>query len=37
MIAKLERCEPKARLCIRVDESAGGFGDRSDFRVILGY
>ena len=37
MIAKLERCGPKARPCIRVDESAGGFGERSDFRVILGY
>ncbi len=37
MLAKLERCGPKARPCIRVDESAGGFGDRSDFRVIQGY
>ncbi len=29
--------DPKARPCIRVDEGAGGFGDRDDFRVILGY
>ncbi len=37
LLAKLERCGPKARPCIRVDESAGGFGDRGDFRVLLGY
>ena len=37
LMAKLERCGPKARPCIRVDESAGGFGERGDFRVILGY
>jgi len=37
MLGKLERCGPKARPCVRVDESAGGFGDRSDYRVILGY
>ncbi len=37
MLGRLERCGPKARLCIRVDESAGPFGDRSDYRVIQGY
>jgi len=37
MVAKLERCGPKARPCIRVDESAGAFGERSDYRVIQGY
>ncbi len=37
MMAKLERCNPGYRPCIRVNESAGAFGDRSDFRVILGY
>jgi len=37
MMAKLDRCGPKARPCIRVDESAGAFGDRSDYRVIQGY
>ncbi len=37
MLGKLERCGPKARPCIRVDESAGPFGERSDYRVILGY
>jgi len=36
-LAKLEWCGPKARPCIRVDESAGGFGDRGDFRVIQGH
>ena len=35
--AKLERCGPKARPCVRVDERAGAFGDRSDHRVLLGY
>lgn len=37
MLGKLERRGPKARPCIRVDESVGGFGNRDDFRVILGY
>ena len=37
MLGKLERCGPKSRPCVRVDENAGGFGDRSDYRVILGY
>jgi hypothetical protein len=37
MLGKLERCGPKARPCVRVDEGAGGFGDRGDYRVILGY
>ena len=37
MLAKLARCGPKARPCIRVDEGAGAFGNRSDYRVILGY
>jgi len=37
LLGKLERCGPKARPCIRVDESVGEFGNRSDFRVILGY
>ena len=35
--AKIERCGPKARPCVRVDEKAGVFGDRSDYRVLLGY
>ena len=37
MLTKLGRCGPKARPCARVDESAGVFGERSDFRVIQGY
>ena len=36
-LAKLERCGPKSRPCIRVDEGAGAFGERSDYRVILRY
>jgi len=37
MLGKLERCGPKSRPCIRVDERAGSFGDQADYRVILGY
>jgi len=37
MPGKLERCGPKSRPCIRVDERAGSFGDQADYRVILGY
>jgi len=37
MLGKLERCGPKARPCIRVDEGVGTFGERADYRVILGY
>jgi len=36
-LAKLERCGPKARPCVRVDERAGVFGTASDHRVLLGY
>ena len=36
-LAKLERCGPKARLCVRMDERAGVFGTASDHRVLLGY
>ena len=36
---KVIRCGPKLRSCIRVDESAGAFGDQAhnDYRVIQGY
>ena len=37
MLGKLAHCDPGHRPCIRVDESAGGFGDQGDYRVILGY
>jgi hypothetical protein len=37
MLGKLDQCGPKRRPCIRVDESAGPFGERLDYRVILGY
>jgi len=36
-LAKLERCGPKGRPCIRVDERAGAFENRAEYRVILGY
>ncbi len=38
-LAKLERCGPKSRPCIRVDEGAGAFqsGGHADYRVIQGY
>ena len=37
MLEKLTRCNPGFRPCVRVNEAAGAFGDRSDYRVILGY
>jgi len=37
LLDKLERCGPKLRPCIRVDERAGSFEDHADYRVILGY
>ena len=37
VLAKLERCGPKARPCVRVNEGAGAFGMASDYRVLLGY
>lgn len=37
MLEKLVRCNPGFRPCVRVNEAAGAFGDRSDYRVILGY
>jgi hypothetical protein len=36
-LAKLTRCDPGNRPCVRVDERAGPFGDRSDYRVLMGY
>jgi hypothetical protein len=37
LLAKLEQCGPKKRPCVQVDESAGSFGDRSDYRILRGY
>lgn len=37
LTGKLEQCGPKRRLCVRVDEGAGSFGDKNDYRVIQGY
>jgi hypothetical protein len=38
MLGKLEHCGPKDRPCIRVDESAGAFGDDTHhYWVIKGY
>ena len=39
MLAKLGRCNPGNRPCIRVDEGAGPFesGGHDDYRVIQGY
>ena len=36
-LARLERCGPKARPCVRINEGAGVFGTASDYRVLLGY
>ena len=35
--AGINKCGPSARLCIRVDEAAGPFGDQADYRIIRGY
>jgi len=37
LLAKINRCDPGHRPCIRVNEAAGAFGEQSDYRVILGY
>jgi len=37
MLSKVEQCGPKNRPCVRVDESAGSYGDQSDYRIIRGY
>ena len=37
MLGKIERCGPRSRPCIGVDESAGPFGEQSNYRVIEGY
>ena len=37
LLAKLARCNPGNRPCVRINEGAGAFGDRSDYRVLLGY
>ena len=37
LLEKLTRCTPGNRPCVRVNEGAGAFGDKSDYRVILGY
>lgn len=37
LMAKLTRCTPGNRPCVRVDEKAGAFGTASDYRVLLGY
>lgn len=34
---KLDRCGPARRLCVRVDRSAGVFGESGDFLVVKGY
>ena len=36
-LAKLGRCDPGNRPCVRVNEGAGPFGTASDYRVLLGY
>jgi len=39
MLAKITRCDPGARPCIRINEAAGKFGadGHDDYRVVLGY
>jgi hypothetical protein len=37
MLGALSTCGPDRRPCVRVDESAGAFGNHADYRVIRGY
>ena len=37
MLGKIDRCGARSRPCIAVDESAGPFGEHSEYRVIQGY
>ena len=37
LLAKIERCGPSRRPCVRVNEKAGAFGAAGDLRVLLGY
>ncbi len=37
LMAKLTRCNPGNRPCVRVNENAGAFGTAGDYRVLLGY
>ena len=37
LLAKMERCGPSRRPCVRVNEKAGAFGAAGDLRVLLGY
>jgi len=34
---ELHRCGAGQRLCVRVDRSAGAFGDQADFLIVKGY
>jgi hypothetical protein len=34
MLSKISQCGPARRPCIRIDESAGSFGDQGDMRVL---
>ena len=36
-LAKLGRCNPGNRPCVRINDGAGAFGTASDYRVLLGY
>jgi hypothetical protein len=36
MLGTLSRCGPKKLSCVRVDESAGAFGNQGDYRIIRG-
>lgn len=37
LLAKISRCGPTKRLCVRVNEAAGAFGEQEDYRVLRGY
>ena len=37
MLARIVRCNPGNRPCVRVNEAAGTFGEQADHRVLRGY
>ena len=37
MLARIVRCNPGNRPCVRINEAAGTFGEQADHRVLRGY
>ena len=37
LLARIVRCTPGNRPCVRIDEAAGVYGEQKDYRVLRGY